>query len=404
MSGPRAASSRARTGAPLGELVAEAFANLYAQRQRSALALLGILIGTAAIVAVLAIGHMAQQETLKLFKDMGVDMLQVHAMPVAGVPVPLNRLALEALPRTDPAIEAQTPLSVDRATVLDGGRTGEVSLAGVTGSLPSLVGLRLKAGRFITAADDGDFAAVVGVDAAKALSAPGAPLTLGDQVRIKGYVYTVVGILNPAPNTVLDPIDFNAAIQVPLAGSERIMSTAGPVSAMLRLRPGADAKAAGARVAKALASPAYSLQVMSAQEVIATLNAQKAIHAQLLTAIGSISLLVGGIGVMNVMLMGVMERRGEIGLRAALGAAPRDLQVMFLVEAASLAFTGGVLGLLVGLAAALITALASHWSFSLPLYVAPLGPGVAALVGVGFGFYPALKASRLDPIEALRAE
>ncbi len=404
MSSWRPFSSPAAVRAPLIELVAEALANLYAERQRSALALLGILIGAASIVAMLTIGHMAQLETLKLFKHMGVDMLQIHAMPVASAPGVLDPRALEALPRTDPAVQAQTPLAVDQAKVLDRGQTADVGLAGVTANLPDLVRLTLKAGRFITAADDGGFAAVVGGDAAAKLSAPGAPLALGDQIRIRGYVYTVVGVVGPLPNTVLDPIDFNNVIEVPLNGSERIMSLAGPVTAMLRLRPGSDVKAAGARIAKTLADPAYSLQVLSAQEVIGTLNAQKAIHARLLTAIGAISLLVGGIGVMNVMLMGVMERRSEIGLRAAIGASPQDLQIMFLVEAATLAFAGGVLGLLAGLLAALVTAMASHWTFSLPLYVLPLGPGLAALVGVSFGFYPALKASRLDPIEALRAE
>lgn len=392
------------TAPPLGELIAEAFANLHTQRQRSALALLGILIGVAAMVAVLAIGHMAQLETLKLFKAMGVDTLQVHAIPIGGAPVSLDRQALQQLTHSDPAIEAETPLVVDRAVVLDGGRSSDVTLAGVDGALPKLMGLTLNTGRFIVDADAGGFAAVVGAAAASKLSAPGAPLRLGDQIRIKGYVYTVVGVLKPATETVLDPFAFNNAIEVPLSGSERIMTSAGPLEAMVRLRPGTDAKSAMARINKALANPAYTLQILSAQEVIATLNAQKAIHAQLLTAIGSISLLVGGVGVMNVMLMGVMERRAEIGLRAAIGAAPKDIQVMFLVEAGSLAGAGGVLGLVVGVLAAAIAAAASHWSFSLPLIVLPLGPAVATAVGIVFGVYPARKAARLDPIAALRAD
>ena len=107
---------------------------------------------------------------------------------------------------------------------------------------------------------------------------------------------------------------------------------------------------------------------------------------------------------MNVMLMGVMERRREIGLRAAIGATPADLRLMFLAEAVTLALAGGLVGLVLGVAAAAIAAKASGWTFSLALYVLPLGPTVAALVGVAFGLYPAIKASRLSPIEALRAE
>ena len=124
----------------------------------------------------------------------------------------------------------------------------------------------------------------------------------------------------------------------------------------------------------------------------------------MLAAIGGISLLVGGIGVMNVMLMSVMERRREIGLRAAIGATPRDLRAMFVIEAGVLALAGGVAGALLGIVSAWLIARGSGWNFSLALYVLPLGPGVAGMVGLAFGLYPAITASRLDPIEALRAE
>ena len=117
----------------------------------------------------------------------------------------------------------------------------------------------------------------------------------------------------------------------------------------------------------------------------------------------------GGVGASTgtdcgVMLMGVMERRREIGLRAAIGATPGDVQMMFLIEAATLAFVGGVAGLLLGLLVAFAIAFLSHWSFSVPFYVLPLGPCMAALVGVAFGLYPAVKASQLNPIEALHAD
>lgn len=399
-----AALAASWTSAPLREIALEAFENLRAQGQRSLLALLGILIGTASIVAMLAIGRMAQLETLKLFKDMGVDMVQLHAMPAAGGIGALDRRTVEDLPAHASSVIAAAPLTTDRATVVAGATSADLGVTAVTAALRPLMGLRIAQGRFIAPADDAALVAVIGPGAARTLSAPGAPVAVGARIRIDDYLYTVVGVLGPRPPTALDPTDFEDAVMIPLGGAGRILSAPAPSTAMVRLRPGSDVQLEGARVARLLANPSATIQTISAQDIIRTANAQKAIHGRLLTAIGAISLLVGGIGVMNVMLMGVMERRREIGLRAAIGASPRDVQAMFLVEAAALAFVGGVAGLLFGVLAAFAVAAASHWSFSLPLYALPLGPGVAALVGLAFGLYPAVKASRLDPIEALRAE
>jgi putative ABC transport system permease protein len=391
-------------GAPLAETVAEAFANLNAHRQRSLLALLGILIGSASIVAMLTIGHMAQRETLKLFAHMGVDILSVHAQPAGDQVARLDRRAIETLPARVGGVLTAAPFASDRTSAAAGKESADVGIAAVTPALNQVISLRMDRGRFVAPVDNDSLVAVVGSEAAEKLSAPGAPLAPGSQLRIKGYVFTVIGILAPVPFTALDPTDFNSAAVIPLTAARRILSSPEPDTALIRMRPGAEAKATGEEAAAALANPTATLQVQSARELIAGMNAEKAIHSSLLTAIGAISLLVGGIGVMNVMLMGVMERRREIGLRAAIGATPGDLQVMFLIEAAALALTGGLIGLVAGLIAAFAVAAASGWTFSLPLWVVPLGPGMAALVGVAFGLYPAIKASRLDPIEALRAE
>lgn len=386
-----------------GEAVAEALANLRAQGQRSILALLGILIGTASIVAMLTIGHMAQRETLRLFEHLGVDMLQIHAMPAGAAPATLDRALIEGLPGRDPAVRAAASMAIDRAQIATERTATSLSIVAASAGLPALTGLRPAQGRFLAPVDDGGLVAVVGSEAARTLSVPGAPLTPGVRIRVRDYVYTVIGVLEPVPYTAMDPVDFNNSVIVPLTGAGRITWPEAPSTALLRLRSDAG-PADNRRIAAALANPDVRLQVISAQDLIQSMNAQKAIHGRLLTAIGAISLLVGGIGVMNVMLMGVMERRREIGLRAAIGATPRDLRIMFLVEAATLAFVGGLAGLGLGLAAAAAVAALSGWTFSLPLYVLVLGPGLAAGVGVAFGFYPAARAARLDPIAALRAD
>ncbi|HEV2364971.1 MAG TPA: ABC transporter permease [Caulobacteraceae bacterium] len=389
---------------PLTEAVREALDNLFAQRQRTVLALLGILIGTASIVAMLTIGHMAQLETLKLFRHLGVDMVQIHAEPVGDGPGVLDRRAIETLPAKNRDILAAAPLAIGSVDALAGARSASVTLIGATAELARLVTLEEADGRFLARVDDTDMVAVVGADAARKLAAPGAAIAPGSRLRIGGYVFTVIGVLEPIPVTSLDPTDINGGVIIPLGVFGRVTTPSGPVTALLHIRSGADLKSASAMAQAALANPGVQLEVISARDLIRTMNAQKAIHTRLLAGVGAISLFVGGIGVMNVMLMSVMERRREIGLRAAVGATRAELGRMFLIEAGALAGVGGLLGLAVGLAAAFVAAAASRWSFALDPWVLPLGPAMAALVGVAFGLHPAVKAARLDPIDALRAE
>ena len=391
-------------GAPIGEIFREALTNLRAQGRRSALALLGILIGTASIVAMLNIGHIGQLETLKLFRNLGVDMLQILASPAGAAPAGMDRALLEQLPAREPDVRAVTYLATSRGPVAAGGVQADLGIVAAPPAFAALARLPLAQGRLLGQLDDCALVAVAGDGAAKKLSAPGAQALPGTRIAIGGYVFTLVGILAPTQMETLTPTDYNDAVFVPLACARRALPGADPTVALVRLRPGADADAAGQRLTALLANPASSLQVISARLLVKTMNAQKAVHARMLAAIGGISLLVGGIGVMNVMLMSVMERRREIGLRAAIGATPRDLRAMFVIEAGVLALAGGVAGALLGIAAAWLVARGSGWSFSLALYVLPLGPGVAGAVGLVFGLYPAITASRLDPIEALRAE
>lgn len=391
-------------GPDLRDTLGEAWSNLWAQGRRSALALLGIVIGTASIIAMLNGGHMAQRESLKLFSKLGVDMLQVQAAPTGERPASLPAAAITALPQADPAILAVVPLAIGRASARANGRSADANTLAAPPVLQAMAGLAVAAGRPLRAIDDCALVAVIGHRLARALSAPAAGLGPGSTVLAGGYAYRVVGVLAPVTPEALDPVDYNMAVLVPMGCAGRLVPGEGPNALLARLRPDADAAAAGARISARLAAPHVAITVLDARTILATMQAQKAVFARMLVAIGAVSLLVGGIGVMNVMLVTVAERRREIGLRAATGATPGDIRRLFLVEAVLLTAAGGAIGSAIGAAISYAIARVSGWDFALAPWTLALGPAVAGAMGIVFGYSPAARAAQLSPIEALRAD
>ena len=174
---------------------------------------------------------------------------------------------------------------------------------------------------------------------------------------------------------------------------------------MARLAPGADADAAVAALTAYLTPKMDEApSVQSAKQLIAGMASQMRLFELLLGAVGSIALALGGVGVMNIMLVSVAERHREIGIRLAIGARRWDIQALFLSESVLLSVLGGILGIGLGFLASWSFAWLSAWTFVLSATAAPIGAGVSVAVGIFFGFYPAVMASRLDPIEALRSE
>jgi len=382
----------------------DAWGNLLALRQRSALALIGIVVGTAAVVAMLSIGRMAAEEALKPFLAMGVDLLSVQATSPDSQLQSLPLARVLALPRQVPGVEAATAYRVgqDRANI-DPQDPPPAILAALP-NLAEIAGLKLEAGRFLSESDAEALVAVVGAVVSHPTAGHRGGVSLGDQVRAGGYLYRVVGVLQPTPQNGFAPTDFDRSILIPLASARRSLDGPDPTGALVRISATADEKTVAEAVSAALARDSSKITIQNARQAVEALKAQKSANTRLLAALASISLLVGGLGIMNVMLMSMMERRQEIGLRAAVGATPRDIQVMFLAEALVLAAAGGVLGSVLGAGIAYVAAFLSHWPFRLAIYAIPLGTGVAVTVGVLFGLYPAIKAAQLDPIEALRAE
>ncbi|MGE8413386.1 MAG: ABC transporter permease [Pseudomonas sp.] len=389
------------------QLLHEAFVSLRTLGKRSILALLGIVIGSSSVVALINIGHNAAEDAAAIFKDMGTDTL-VARFPASGdarTPMP-ETLDTPALKHAVPSLISIAPIVLLSGPVVFNGRTANASLVGATSELASAMRLQLPAGRFLSDFDQGETYAVVGHQIAQTLGTADEPLKPGDRIRINDYLFLVIGILQNQPGAVLVPVQANDSVFLPLHGMRRIFAAPQISNVITRVQAGQDMEQVAASMTQALKTilRGQDVEVQVPQQMIDGMTRQSRTFGYLLMALGGISLVGGGVGVMNVMLMNVSERRREIGIRMALGARQRDIRNLFLLEAVTLTAVGALSGAVLGVASAFIYARMSGWHFSLATSSLPLGIGSTLLVGLFFGLYPAVSASRLQPVEALRDE
>ena len=391
----------------LSQLLHEAFVSLRTLGKRSILALLGIVIGSSSVVALINIGHNAAEDAAMIFKDMGTDTLVAQFPPKGNSTAHMpTRLNLQAVRQAVPGIAHIGAISSFSGPVVFHGRTTNAGLVGSTPGLKDAMRLVLREGRFLSEFDSGETFAVIGDQIAQALSAPGDPLRLGDRVRDNDYLFLIIGILQNQPRSMLIPVQTNESLFIPAPGMLRIYSSPQVGSVVLRAAAGQDMERIAAGATKALGAQLteHTVEIQIPQQMIDGMTRQSRTFAYLLLALGAISLVGGGVGVMNVMLMNVSERRREIGIRMALGARQRDIRNLFLLEAVTLTAVGALCGAVLGMGAAYLYAWLSGWQFSLAVLALPLGVGSTLLVGLFFGIYPAVSASRLQPVEALRDE
>ena len=397
------------TGGPtVSQILGEAIGSLRTLGRRALLALLGIVMGSCSVVALLNIGGNAATQSLAIFRNLGSDILILQLPPLTtghdGLPL---RLDADSLRPDMPAIANLAPVMSYGAPAIFNGQQSNANIIGTIPELFTAAGLSVEAGRTLSGFDRRETYAVIGASLAQALSQPNAPLKLGDRVRLHAYQFQIVGILKQEAPGLLLPFNANETLFIPLEGMPRLDPNARLSHVVARANSAEQVPLAGeqlvAAVTRRIAGDAQP-NLVYAQQVLAGMQQQSQTFTYLLAALGLVSLLGGGVGVMNVMLMNVNERRREIGIRLALGARRRDIRNLFLVEAVALTSIGALFGAALGVVGGWGYAQLSGWAFALEPGALPLGLGSTVLVGLFFGLHPAMTASRLQPVEALRDE
>jgi putative ABC transport system permease protein len=388
--------------------------SLLLHKLRSALSVLGVVFGVAAVVAMSSVGEGARRETLAQIEALGIDTVTVRAGPGDDASAGGLRIAdATSVGRVVPGVSAVAPVRVAALPAAAGSREAEAIAVGTTPSYREATRLDLAAGRFLSDLDLSDRKRVVvlGAALARTLFPLGSPL--GERVQMGSDWYHVVGVLEPRASlrgkgTVLGARDLNRCALVPLPSLDYGQDPRpdGVDEIVLRLSAPEEVVPAAAVARKVLerTTGGASLEVVVPREILRQRERAQRVFNVVTGAVAAIGLLVGGIGIMNIMLASVAERTREVGVRRALGARRRDVAAQFLMESTLLTLVGGLVGSLLGLVGAEVIQRFAGWPTAVYPLMLATALVVALAVGVGFGFYPAWYASRLEPMTALRRE
>jgi len=394
-----------------------AWEGLMLNKARSFLTTLGVIIGVASVIVMLAVSAGAEASIADQINSLGANLIIVS--PMRGVPGASRTLLLEDALAISEQVVGITDISAEQSPAPQNVRANGITLesipvVGTTAGFPDVRDYPVAEGVYFTAEDDDRKAKLVVLGSGIATDLFGTESALGQTITVDSTKLTVIGVM--APKGIVADVDYDGRIYMPVSvvfqkymttsplrtesvrtiylkaeSQDKIDSVITQTTALLAERHDVD-----------ISNPNFTVQTQ--QDIIATQEATTAAFRDLLAWVAGVSLIVGGIGIMNIMLVSVTERTREIGLRQALGARPANVLTQFLIEAIILSLAGGLVGVLAGVGGSyLFGEMGAMRTEIVPLSI-PLAFGAAAIVGIFFGYYPATRAAKLDPIEALRRE
>ncbi len=406
------------------------YKNLTAAKFRSFLTMLGVIIGVGSVILIMAIGQSAQELILDQVKGLGTNLIGIipgasssdTSPPAAVMGITITTLTyddLEALrnPRKVPEVINGSGYVIGSDTVSYQGQEEARSFMGATASYVEVQTAEVERGRFFTPEEETNLSkiAVLGNQLAKDFFGNDDPL--GKTIKIKDQNFTIVGIFKKRGAIAFGAINQDESVFVPLRTAQKILLGINHLSVVHLKVKSAELIPSAIANTKTTLRERHNIKdpdkddfsvrnQASAMEMVTNITN---ILRYFLLIIGTVSLVVGGVGIMNVMLIAVNQRVREVGLRKAVGAKNSEITLQFLIESATISSLGGMIGILVGiflsfLASVIIQALKYHWPFIISPSSVIIAFGVSFLIGIFFGIYPAYKASRISPMEALRYE
>jgi putative ABC transport system permease protein len=398
------------------ELVRLAMSRLGTNRVRAALTMLGIIIGVASVVALVNSVEGATSGITNRLASLGTNLLTVNAGRVttgftrggAGSAATLTLADAESLAAI-PAVAAIAPEVQSQLLIVAGTKNTTTSVVGTTDGYAQVRNYSVWQGSFLNPAsvESGLRVAVLGATTADDLGLDGS--AVGTEIQVGGYPFTLVGILQPKGGS--GPVSADDMVIIPISTARNYFVAGSSVRTI------ALSVATPAQIADVKTSVTSTLRerhgttagtddftIQDQAQLLDTASSVNDLLTALLAGIASISLLVGGIGIMNIMLVSVRERTREIGIRKAVGARGRDILAQFLIEALTISLVGGMIGLGIGLGATALIGTVAGWGIHLNPAIVLVAVGFSLIVGIVFGVWPARQAARLDPITALRYE